>query len=255
MDRGTYKDIVNGLGERGPEVARRLVAAVRAIDGGDAELAGRHADIARRLGTRLAPVREAVGLIAYEIGQYEVALRDLRAAQRMSGALDLLPIIADCERAVGRPQRALDIAASVEVQQLEVAGRVEMIIVAAGARGDLGQLEAAVETLRGPLLTAGSTAAWQERLWYAFADALVSVGRPGEADAWFARAAAHPEAATDAEERLAQLRTDVGDAGADEIGEVLDLENDQVLDEAGTGDADTGGLDTGGMDTSTRDPA
>ncbi len=229
MERGLHKDIVNGVGPAGVEVARRMVAAVRALDAGDEEAAAGHAAVARRLGVRLAPVREAVGVIAYELGEYDTALRDLRAAHRMSGAGDLLPLIADCERAAGRPERALEVAASREGRSLDIADRIELLIVAAGARNDMGQHGAAVETLRVPQLDLSSPQPWQERLWFAYADALVRAGRDEEAQKWFGRAAAHPAQETDARQRLAvtgSVSWGVRDDGQAEEWDVVDLDGD-----------------------------
>ena len=82
-----------------------------------------------------------------------------------------------------------------------------MLIVAAGARRDLGQSEAAVVALQGPELQQRERAKpWQPRLWYAYADALAEVGRAREARQWFERAAdADHLGDTDADERLAEM--------------------------------------------------
>lgn len=115
-------------------------------------------------------------------------------------------MIADCERGLGRPERALALASSPEAGGLDNSGKVEMLIVAAGARRDLGQNEAAVLTLQVPALRARTQADWLARLRYAYADALLAVGRRDEARTWFERAAAaDPEARTEAQERLDEL--------------------------------------------------
>ena len=115
-------------------------------------------------------------------------------------------MIADCERALGRPERALSIAASPEVGKLPVDQRVEMLIVESGARADLGQLEAAVITLQLGLLDNRSGAPWVARLRSAYADALAAVGRDAEARHWLERAAeADPDDVTGVHERLAEL--------------------------------------------------
>ena len=56
---------------------------------------------------RVGVVREACGIAAYRTGRWAEALSELRAARRMTGRDDYLPIMADCERALGRPDRAL----------------------------------------------------------------------------------------------------------------------------------------------------
>jgi hypothetical protein len=114
--------------------------------------------------------------------------------------------MADCERGLGRPERALDLAKAPEVANLEQAGRVELRIVESGARRDLGQYDAAVVTLQVPELRDRRLRPWSARLFYAYADALVDAERNEEAAEWFARAAAADrDGDTDAAERYAEL--------------------------------------------------
>ena len=74
------------------------------------ELAYAHAEAARRRAARLPIVREAAAETAYAAGRYDVALSEFRALRRMTGTDDYLPVMADCERALGRPQNALKLA-------------------------------------------------------------------------------------------------------------------------------------------------
>jgi hypothetical protein len=186
-------------------VARHLVTAGRLLDD-DPELAYQHALAARRRAGRVGVVREAAGIAAYNAGRYAEALAELRAARRITGSAEYLPMMADSERGLGRPRRALDLAADPAVTGLDVAGRIEMLIVAAGARRDLGQLEAAVVSLQVPELRSDSRAPWVARLRYGYADALAALGRLAEARAWFVRAAeADEERQTDALERIEEL--------------------------------------------------
>ena len=119
-------------------VAAHLVAAGRLIDD-DPELAYAHAEAARRRAARLPIVREAAAETAYAAGRYDVALSEFRALRRMTGSQDYLPVMADCERALGRPHNALKLAREADRLELDPALRVEMIIVEAGARRDLDQ--------------------------------------------------------------------------------------------------------------------
>ena len=128
-------------------VARHLVAAGQVIDE-DAELALQHAIAARRIASRIAVVREAVGLAAYAAGDWATAIAELRTYHRMSGRQTHLAEIADCERALGRPERAIDLFRGADRDTLDKAGAIELLIVAAGARGDLGQHDAAVAMLQ-----------------------------------------------------------------------------------------------------------
>jgi hypothetical protein len=186
-------------------VARHLVMAGRLLDD-DPDTAYEHAVAARRLAPRIGAVREALGLAAYHTGRFADALGELRAARRITGDHSFLPAMADCERGLGRPVRALALAGAPEVSALDKAAQIEMRIVAAGARRDLGQLDAAALTLRVPELDHPEHQPWLARLRYAYADALQAQGKDADARAWFARAMEVDDTqATDAEARLAEL--------------------------------------------------
>ncbi|MHB8564270.1 MAG: hypothetical protein ACYDDA_10080 [Acidiferrobacteraceae bacterium] len=193
--------------EAAEAVARHLVAAGFLIDT-DPLQALAHARAARRRAARVASVREALGLTAYACAEYALARAELRAARRIGGGADTLPVLADCERALGHPEHALAVAADPAAATLDPAGRAELAIVVAGARRDLGQPEAALAVLRrtpgGPEDTAVSP--WSARLWYAYADALLAAGRAWEASRWFvATATIDEDGDTDAAERAAAL--------------------------------------------------
>ncbi|MGC4792159.1 tetratricopeptide repeat protein [Micromonospora sp. DT178] len=186
-------------------VARHLVATGQLIDEDPAEALA-HALAARRLASRIAAVREAVGLAAYHAGEWQTAIAELRTYHRMSGLQSHLAVLADCERALGRPERAIDLFRGADREKLDQAVATELLIVAAGARGDLGQKDAAVAMLQVPELTAEAAEPWTARLRYAYADALLAVGRRDEAREWFSRAAdVDTEGETDAAERLLEL--------------------------------------------------
>ncbi len=157
--------------------------AGRLIDD-EPELAFQHALAASRRGGRLAAVREAVGLTAYAAGHYGEALREFRTYRRISGSNMHLPVMADCERGLGRPDRALDMARSEEAKDLDAPGKVELAIVAAGARTDLGQLDAAVSELEIAQLDINRAFSYSPRLFRAYADALTAAGREAEAGKW-----------------------------------------------------------------------
>ncbi|WP_258061949.1 hypothetical protein [Arthrobacter sp. ZGTC412] len=148
------------------------------------ELAFQHALAASRRGGRLAAVREAVGLTAYAAGHYGEALREFRTYRRISGSNVHLPVMADCERGLGRPDRALDVVRSEEAQDLDAPGKAELAIVAAGARTDLGQLDAAVAELEIAQLDINRAFSYSPRLFRAYGDALAAVGRTAEAEKW-----------------------------------------------------------------------
>ncbi|WP_231997721.1 tetratricopeptide repeat protein [Mycobacterium sp. 1165196.3] len=186
-------------------VARHLVAAGELLDE-DPQAALSHARAARARSSRLATIREAVGIAAYHCGDWSQALAELRAARRMGSKSPLLALIADCERGLGRPERAIELARGPEAAELAGDDADELRIVAAGARADLGQLEQALTVLSTPQLDPGRTGSTAARLFYAYADTLLALGRADEALQWFLHsAAADVDGVTDAEDRVSEL--------------------------------------------------
>ena len=186
-------------------VARHLVAAGELMDE-DPEAALAHAQAARTRSGRIAAIREAVGVAAYQCGDWAQALSEFRAARRMGSKSQLLPLIADCERGVGRPERAVELARSQEAAQLTGDDADEMRIVAAGARADLGHLDQALAVLSSPPLDPSRTGSTAARLFYAYADTLLALDRPADALQWFIHAAAADcDGVTDAEDRVSEL--------------------------------------------------
>ena len=174
-----------------------------------------HALVARRLASRIAAVREAVGLAAYRAGQWQTAIGELRAYHRMTGRQTHLAVLADCERALGRPERAIDMFRAADRDQLAPQEAIELLIVAAGARsrprsGRGGGGDAAGPGAHLGRAVGGSAAVRVRRR-------LLAVGRREEAREWFARAAEVDEdAETDAAERLLELDGVVLDGDEDE---------------------------------------
>ena len=124
-------------------VARHLVRAGSLLDV-EAEEAYLHAKAAVSRAGRIAAVREACALAAYGCGKYSEALREVRAARRLSGSDSLRAIEADCERGLGKPEKALEIIAETDISGFELSDLVELVIVQAGARHDLGESDAAL---------------------------------------------------------------------------------------------------------------
>lgn len=205
IDRSVRQELMSLPKTLAEDVAKNLVMVARLLDE-DPERAYAHSRTALRLASRVGAVREAAGFAAYGVAKYGEALNEFRAARRMTGSTHLWPIMADCERGIGRPERALAMAGEPEVKQLDRAGQVEMRLVAAGARRDLGQPDAAVVTLQSSELGSTAVHPWTARLRYAYADALLAVGRESEAREWFARALeADQGGTTNASDRLAEL--------------------------------------------------
>jgi tetratricopeptide (TPR) repeat protein len=186
-------------------VAAHLVAAGLALDT-DPQRALAHARAARGRASRLAVVREAVGVAAYHAEEWNEAITELRTARRISGDPRNLALIADCERALGRPAQALRTLSDPDVGRLDPETRAELFIVVAGARRDMGQAEAALSILARGGLDRERPRPGSIRLWYTYADILAELGRVDEAAAWFAAAAGlDVEGDTDAAERAADL--------------------------------------------------
>jgi len=200
---------LRGLSKDGAEfVAGHLVAAGSLADE-EPELAWLHARAARARGGRIAVVRETVGLVAYRAGEWADAIGELRAARRMGGGPGHLAVMADSERALGHPERAIELSRSAEADDLDEDAAIELAIVVAGARADLGQIDAALAHLE--------RIGWREeapnpRIAYAYADLLLQAGRRQEALTWFVRAAdADTDEETDAGDRLAELSDTLGE--------------------------------------------
>src|SRR5690606_19894776 len=160
-------------------VGRHLVMAGRLIDT-DPELAYEHAQAAVRRAGRVDVAREAAGLTAYRTGRYAEALRELRTVRRLNGSSEHLPLVADCERGLGRPERALALASSDEAATLDDVGRTELAIVVSGARVDLGELDAALAALD-QVPAVGTQGELGARVLQARASVLEVAGRTEEA--------------------------------------------------------------------------
>ncbi len=205
LDQQVRRELSTLAGPVAGTVARHLVMAGRLLDV-DPELAHEHAQAARQRAGRVAVVREAAGYAAYEAGHYDVALTEFRAARRISGQADFLAVMADCERGVGRPERALAIAEDPEAARLPVEEQAELVIVTAGALRDLGRDEEALALLRRALPARPPEAQWVARLNYALGDVLASAGRVDEAVSAFAAAeAGDADGSLDAGDRVVEL--------------------------------------------------
>jgi tetratricopeptide (TPR) repeat protein len=231
LPRGVRAEL-RGLSPKAAEiVGAHLLMAGKLIDT-DPELAYAHAEAARCRATRLPIAREAAGVTAYAAGEYEVALTELRAVRRMSGRDEYLPAIADCERALGNRQQALKLIKEGLENGPDQATRVELRLVEAGVRRELGQGPEGLRLLRTEieqLGTRGSRLA-RARLRYGYADHLEASGETGEAEKWFATVVAlDTDGATDAAERLAALQ-----------GLVIEFDENDEVDE-GDEDAEADG--------------
>lgn len=191
--------------ENADGVAKHMVAAAELLED-QPEKALEHAQHAVSRAGRVPAAREALGLVLYRTGEYAEALREFRTARRLSGSDHLLPYMVDCERGLGRYERALELANSPEAQRLSESDNIELAIVVSGVRRDMGQSRAAVVGLRIPALQKATTQPWAARLFYAYADALLDLGETTQAREWFVKAdAADNEGETDASDRVDQI--------------------------------------------------
>lgn len=205
LDRSVLAQLKSLPEKLGQRVARHLVAAGELLES-DPRTAYEHTLAARARASRLAVVREAVGEAAYAAGEYAEALSELRAAKRMNGAHDYVAIMADCERALGRPDRALTLLRNAPREKFAPPLQAEVVIVEAGARRDRGEIDAALRTLENAHLNSQSRAPWVARLRYAYADTLLAAGRPQDALEWFHRTeAVDVEEITDAGARALEV--------------------------------------------------
>jgi tetratricopeptide (TPR) repeat protein len=203
LDRAVLSELRTLPGDLADAVGR-LLAAVSVES--DPEQAYEYASAARKLAARVGVVRETSGIAAYRTGRWAEALSELRTARRLTGRVTSLPLMADCERALGRLDRALAIVNDPSARQLDRATQIELRIVESGVRRDEGRPAAAVVALQVPELTDGRQHPWSARLFYAYADALLEAGRADEAREWFAEAAACDIGGeTDAADRLDSL--------------------------------------------------
>jgi len=210
-------------------VAAHLVAAGELIDD-DPGLAYRHAEAARRRAARLPVVREATAETAYAAGEYAVALKEYRALRRMTGGDEYLPVMADCERALGRPEQALRLAKEAAEASLDADQQVEMLLVEAGAREDMGNSAEAFRLLKNGIGPKRGSKLAQARLRYAFADLQERQGNTAAARQWFVSAGQlDDEQALDTTDRVNKLDGFVIEVGEDDD---QDFDDQDVVDEA-----------------------
>jgi hypothetical protein len=237
------RNALRGMDPRNVErVAAHLVAAGTLVEE-DPEAALAHARAARDRASRVAAVREAVGVAAYHAEDYAEAARELRAYRRMSGDESYRAVLADCERALGRPEVALRLVAEALAAAPDADETAELRIVESGARLDLDEPAAARLVLEAALgqpldpssLRPGDAA--RLRLASAYADLLEVQGENEQAMDWLvAIAAADPENLTGAVDRLGIEFTDLEDEFVDDGAEgagVEDADADAAHDGAG----------------------
>jgi len=184
----------------------RLERAAALLDRGDARGAAAEATKAKELAPRAPAVREVLGLALYQLERFSEALSEMQAYRRMSGRADQNHIIADCLRALGRPDRAVPLAEeALAARGVPLAAKTEAVIVAASALADQRKFDQALGMLR-RIRTRDDVAGPEViRVWYVTGNILEQAGRKGDALREFRKILRHDPGAYDAAERVAQL--------------------------------------------------
>jgi len=162
-----------------------VAEAASAFDEADYERVIETLAVAKRDAPRSPTVRELLGLAYYHLGRFREAARELAAYRRLSGEHDQDPPFADAERALGRPDKALEVLSELPRDEVSEDVFVEALIVMAGALRDLGRADEAVTELRGGPVRPEQVLPHHLRLWYALADALEDAGNRREARSWW----------------------------------------------------------------------
>jgi tetratricopeptide (TPR) repeat protein len=191
---------------KGDILVKTFADAAAAYAAEDYEQAIRLAEQSKHMALRAAAPRELLGLAFYRAGRWQEAIRELSAFRRLSGSAEQNPVLADCYRALGNPDKALGFCDEIDSARVSSAIFYEGAIVAAGALTDLGRVGEAVERLERLELDPPVPEEHHLRAWYVLGDLAERRGRFTQARSWFeAVAAADPEL-TDAQERADRLQ-------------------------------------------------
>lgn len=204
LDPQFVRDLSSLASDNAEQTARHLLALVHFL-AEDPERAHAHGVAASTRAARIGRVRELAGIAAYNAGKFDVALREFKTAFRITGDPSFWPMMADSQRGLGEPLKALEMGRAPEAKLLDKDSQVELRIVLSGARKDLGEFDAAVTALNCKELQE-ENGQWAARLRYAYADALAAAGKIDEAKKWFNKASSVDiDGETDAKERISQL--------------------------------------------------
>ena len=163
------------------------------------------AEQAKHIALRSATVRELLGLSYYRDGKFKQAAAELSAFRRLAGSTEQNPVLADCYRAMNKPERALELCNELDDSVPEPI-RYEGTIVAAGALAEMGRVDEAIARIESLDLNPASAGQHHLRAWYVLGDLLERRGRFTLALNFFeAVSAADPES-TDAPQRARRLK-------------------------------------------------
>jgi tetratricopeptide (TPR) repeat protein len=190
---------------RGDEAVKAFRQAVDLLERGRHAPAIAQALEAKALAPRSALVREMLGIALYRAERFREALRELQAYRRMTGRADQNHLIADCHRALGAPEKAVEPAIEGVASTAPDEVRAEAAVVGAAALADLGRYSEGLGILRSFRPRSRSARGYELRVWYVTGDILERAGRRREAADEFRRVVRHDPGAFDAAERLASL--------------------------------------------------
>ncbi|MGZ4108629.1 MAG: tetratricopeptide repeat protein [Actinomycetota bacterium] len=209
--RALPRDVVNELNRvarsgKEQQAAARLERAVQLLERGDSRGAVSEAQKAKEFAPRSASVREVLGMALYQQRRWREALSELQTYRRISGRADQNHLIADAERGLGRPERAVPLAEeALAGRGVPIEAKAEAVIVAASALADMGRFDQALGLLRRVRTRDDVARPEVIRVWYVIADILEKAGRPKEAAEQFRKILRHDPGAYDVAERIAQL--------------------------------------------------
>jgi len=235
LDRVARAQLKTLSKENADEVARHLVMVARLIES-DPALAHQHAVSAARRAGRIGVVRETLAITAYSVGDFALALRELRTYRRISGNNDQLPLMVDSERGLDRADKALELGRSVDRTTLPADVQVMLAIAMSGARLDLGQADAALVELQISQLDPDTAYPWSPALFDAYAAVLEDLGRDDEAEVWWERSDRASAALNDsgADDDLVEVVEEEGDlsdsdedGSSDSVDEVTEAEQEE----------------------------
>ena len=224
------RERLRGLSKEHAENIGLHILAAYTLEERDPELALEHAKWVAHQASRIDFARETLAFVAYRQGDYKLALREFRTAFRMNGFLDYLPFIADCERGMGEPKKAIETAMSDDAKYLRGESKAEMFLVYAGALGDLELWDKAIEIVHTLGRSKGLAGEYRMRAVQAEQYFLEQVGRSDEAVAL--------------DQLLDKLELQYADAEEDETSDDLVIEydmqelNDELMDKLGISEDD-----------------
>lgn len=224
------RERLRGLSKEHAENIGLHILAAYTLEERDPELALEHAKWVAHQASRIDFARETLAFVAYRQGDYKLALREFRTAFRMNGFLDYLPFIADCERGMGEPKKAIETAMSDDAKYLRGESKAEMFLVYAGALGDLELWDKAIEIVH--TLGRSKGLAGEYRM------------RAVQAEQYFLEQAGHSDEAVALDQLLDKLELQYADAEEDETSDDLVIEydmqelNDELMDKLGISEDD-----------------